>query len=484
MKKVDSIITRMYNTGSVGDCLFLQFLKDGSVTFNMLIDCGGWSTKKVLIEACVKDIKSKLNGSPLDIVVVTHEHLDHVSGFNQAITVYDEIPFKRVWMAWTEDPDDRIAKKLKKDYGKKLALVKEAAELRLAKLKKLSRNSSAGISAQSRRIDIYKENLENSIEALKFEMGIDSGSGAAAKLNNSDAMKYVKGKCAPAEKNNIYKKPGEIISGLGGAEGIKFYILGPPYDDNLSGIKDELDEEEMYSLKKEFFSLNSRFFSSFPDSEIPPPFSSRYKVPDDAKKKLLKEYTTGNMAWRQIEEDWTDNTGELAIALNSFLNNTSLAMAIEFESSGKVLLFPADAQSGNWKSWHNETVKSAFKSNGGRETVKLLEDTVLYKVGHHGSHNGTASKSGLDLMKNKNLVALMPLIQDKTKQWGGAKNFPAKKLYGKLIEKTNGAIFRTDEGLITDKRAVKLRNKNFSAAARKRLKDAAGKTFCEWTIEA
>ena len=99
MKKVDSIITRMYNTGSVGDCLLLQFLKEDAVSFSMLIDCGGYHTDPKLISDCAKDIKTKLNGQPLDLVVVTHEHLDHVSGFNQAKTVYDSIPFKRVWMA-------------------------------------------------------------------------------------------------------------------------------------------------------------------------------------------------------------------------------------------------------------------------------------------------------------------------------------------------------------------------------------------------
>ena len=72
---------------------------------------------------------------------------------------------------------------------------------------------------------------------------------------------------------------------------------------------------------------------------------------------------------------------------------------------------------------------------------ELLKNTVFYKVGHHSSHNGTASVSGLDLMNNNRLVAFIPLVQDKVPvAWGGAKNFPAAKLYPKLIEKAKGRV--------------------------------------------
>jgi hypothetical protein len=190
------------------------------------------------------------------------------------------------------------------------------------------------------------------------------------------------------------------------------------------------------------------------------------------------------MHWRQIEEDWIDSTGQLAIAVNSYTNNTSLALAIEFESSGKVLLFPADAQSGNWISWHNPEVSSSLKKNGGKDADDLLAKTVLYKVGHHGSHNGTASKSGLDKMNDPGLVAIMPLVQNKIpSQWGGSKNFPAKALYKELIKKTNGAILRTDEGLIKDSNAKELRDKNLSAKLKKQLSEATHQFYQEWVVE-
>jgi len=140
-------------------------------------------------------------------------------------------------------------------------------------------------------------------------------------------------------------------------------------------------------------------------------------------------------------------------------NNTSLAIALEFEKTGTVILLPADAQSGNWMSWHKPEVNDSFKKKGGKDINELLKNTVFYKVGHHSSHNGTASVSGLDLMDNNRLVAFIPLVQNKVPlAWGGAKNFPAAKLYPKLIEKAKGRVVRTDQGLITDATAKSLRN--------------------------
>jgi hypothetical protein len=148
------------------------------------------------------------------------------------------------------------------------------------------------------------------------------------------------------------------------------------------------------------------------------------------------------LKWRQIETDWLDSGSEVALALTKLTNNTSLALALEFEDSGTVVLLPADAQSGNWISWHRPEVMKSLKDKGGKDTNELLANTVFYKVGHHLSHNGTASVSGLEMMTNDKLVAFAPLVQDKVPvAWGGAANFPAKGLYKKVIEKTKAVSF-------------------------------------------
>lgn len=485
MDKIDAITVRMYNTGSVGDCLLLLFQKKEKITFTMLIDCGGFMTDNQIITSCVANIKETVKNK-IDLVVVTHEHLDHVSGFNQALNEFNHIEFSQVWMAWTEDDTDPLARKLKKDLGKKLkalisTLTKEHTNVD-SKVKKTNYQKSL-----NERFNYYSKSFGNILDALHFEAGNDKS--LKSSLTVSSAMTFVKNKSKDKVKEKMYKKPGDVIRDLKGAEGIKFHILGPPYDDDLSGIKNKMQKDELYSLNRHLaFNGKQAFLNAVTASETDAhfsksPFHRKYYMDISDKRKFSEMYNADEMSWRQIEEDWLGVSEELAIAVNTYTNNTSLAMAIEFEDTGKVLLFPADAQSGNWISWHNEKVTSSLKKNGGKTADELLANTVFYKVGHHGSHNGTASKSGLDKMTNHNLVAMMPLVQNKVPlQWGGSKNFPAKMLYNELIKRTNGAVIRTDEGVIKDIHANELREKNLSVEMLEKLKKVSKGLYQEWTI--
>jgi hypothetical protein len=92
--------------------------------------------------------------------------------------------------------------------------------------------------------------------------------------------------------------------------------------------------------------------------------------------------------WRRIDNDWLNAFGQLALDLDNDTNNTSLVLAFEFQKTGDVLLFVADAQVGSWQSWS----KLEFKVPGRERPLsahELLGHTVFYKVGHHCSHNAT-----------------------------------------------------------------------------------------------
>ena len=60
----------------------------------------------------MQDVAAETGGN-IDLLVVTHEHWDHVSGFNQAQSEWNNIQVKKVWLAWTEDPKDALATKLR-----------------------------------------------------------------------------------------------------------------------------------------------------------------------------------------------------------------------------------------------------------------------------------------------------------------------------------------------------------------------------------
>lgn len=483
-ENITSITFRMYNTGSVGDCLLLLFKKGQTISFKMLIDCGGWNTNSVAVTPCVEDINTICNGE-LDLLVVTHQHEDHISGFNQARAEFDKIKVKEVWMSWIEDKSDDIAKILKDKYGKKLKQLKRITEQAIRELKGKGVSNVKGFGA---RMQAKKMTMEQTMELIQFEEGKTYGKRlAAGKSTNDDAMEYVRSK----GKKMRYWRPGEVINDIAGAEGMKFFILGPPRDTDMKYFKIDLEEDEMYKIKKlqeespeEILPQDSIFKNDIGLEEGVSPFADNYKMDRVEAARFNREYNSKEMKWRQIETDWLESGAAIALRVNRLTNNTSLAMAIEF-ASGKVVLLPGDAQSGNWMGWHKKDVMDSLKAKGGKNTDELLKDTIFYKVGHHGSHNGTASKSGLDFISNKDLVAAMPLVQDKIPTaWGGSKNFPAKALYDVLIDKTKGRIIRTDEGVITKVSAKKMRDQ-LSSAQKKAFKDSfsKGKCWVEYRID-
>src|SRR5262245_18580717 len=103
------ISVRMYRQG-LGDCFLITFSGASSKPFYMLIDCGAVlgtpdpSTKM----AKVLDDVAAVTGGHIDLLVATHEHWDHVSGFVQVRDRFDKLTIGEVWVAWTEDPSDAL----------------------------------------------------------------------------------------------------------------------------------------------------------------------------------------------------------------------------------------------------------------------------------------------------------------------------------------------------------------------------------------
>jgi hypothetical protein len=179
--------------------------------------------------------------------------------------------------------------------------------------------------------------------------------------------------------------------------------LSMPFDASLGLLQDEV--------------INSIKNKDEKQIEIKDPHHAFYKevygldgVPPSDKNELL------GVEWKRIDTDWLLAGGSLALQQVSNINNTSLVMAIELPED-KVLLFVGDAEEDNWELWHEEIA----------DLEGLLANTVVYKVGHHGSHNAT-DKAVVKKMTNPDLVALIPVDKersDKNKGW----IFPAEDLY-------------------------------------------------------
>ena len=149
------------------------------------------------------------------------------------------------------------------------------------------------------------------------------------------------------------------------------------------------------------------------------------------------------------------DAGVLALAMNNATNNASLVLAFELSKGGKVLLFVGDAQAGNWRSWSDDT----FDDGGTKVTAEeLLSRTVLYKVGHHGSHNATfkgkaapgrASLAGMGLGTHAGeFVAMITAVE----AWAHQKpkpdwNHPLPAIKQALVEKAGGRVLQTDSSV-------------------------------------
>ena len=124
-----------------------------------------------------------------------------------------------------------------------------------------------------------------------------------------------------------------------------------------------------------------------------------------------------------------------------------------------MLLFAADAQRGNWISWS----KKQWKDGDETVTTKdLLGRTVLYKVGHHGSHNATLNGGARDVYPNLSWMADGEYASEFTamitavRAWAETQNgwdHPLKATKEALLQKAGGRVFQTDCDLANMKRS-------------------------------
>ena len=80
----ENVKVRMYRQG-LGDCFLISLPRDGGVPFFILIDCGvilGTADPVKKMTAVVDDIAAATAGH-IDLLVATHEHWDHLSGFSR-----------------------------------------------------------------------------------------------------------------------------------------------------------------------------------------------------------------------------------------------------------------------------------------------------------------------------------------------------------------------------------------------------------------
>jgi glyoxylase-like metal-dependent hydrolase (beta-lactamase superfamily II) len=436
---------RMYRLNELGDCFLVTLAADGA-TSRLLIDCGSFRNIKASIDR-IKDIAAAihkdLKGEPLDVIAGTHQHNDHLSGFVHAEKEFRNIKARQVWLSWLDDPADAAARKIGKEHKNLVSS--------LHKARRALGNKPLGAKGNRAR-----QVLE---DVLGFYGAAPKGAAGGPPEVPANAVKILKDIGIQKPK---FLEPGDVFDMPGlPKDSVRVYVLGPPRDDKLlfdaTPKKDEtfdphlavlglgalaarnLSAEKFLSAVSTLGAAGKRRQAS-PD-EVQYPFAGPYKMQggdlrSGPLKKMLAHYRRDKS--RNIDDDWMDQAESLALYLDSFTNNSSLVLAIELVASGKVLLFAADAQTGNWLSW------SGVKFKSGVTVDDLLARTVFYKVGHHASHNATLPKA-FEKMTSPDLVALIPVHkQDPNITKKGGWKMPAKNLFKKLVDQTRNRVLQMD----------------------------------------
>lgn len=457
---------RMYRPGH-GDCFLLTFPRQGGGDpVYVLIDCGFKPGSQNFIHhkgiGEIVDHIGESTGYHLDLAIITHEHQDHVNGiWKQTDPYFKDFTIDEAWFAWTEDPADEMANRLRKKHRDQLlGLVEARRQLALA--------AGAGDPAV-RRLDALLS-LEFGGDTDAFDRdAMRAAAGDPAKSANKQGMKLVKDK-ASQNRGVRYLQPGDMTELVSGATGIRAFVFGPPRDENLLQDEDLVGSEAFPDEVPDAHALSLAAALQSGPGDRTSPFGQRYRVPleppfsdvffrdhygkdsSDGEDDTDGSEAPPNAPWRRIDSEWLFSAEALALKLNTGINNTSLVLAFELPGSGKVLLFPGDAQRGNWRSWKGQV----WKDGDVVITVgDLLARTVLYKVGHHGSHNATLAGTTNDDYPNLSWMAQGKFAREFTamitavNQWALTRNnppwrHPLPSIKKAIEQKAKGRIFQTD----------------------------------------
>lgn len=474
------VVVRMYRIGH-GDCFLLAFPgPTANDPVYVLIDCGykPGSPAKIPTPTSPKEVAASLKeatGGHIHVVAITHEHQDHVNAITAAN--FKDVSIGEAWFAWTEDPTDDDANKLRTVYRDRLLGLAGASRL-------------LGASGDGERSKWVNEFLSLELGGEQATPSQVVGFGAAAtdpeKSQNKQAMKRIKD-LAGAD-NVKFLSPHEKVIPLPGSPEIRVFALGPPRSlDSLQDLDPQADEEFHMAAglgsATSYFAAAARLSGTVEAARTLSPFSPRYSIdatamfddPEvgaffrghyglageppsngctDEPRGDVAEEVEGYADWRRIETDWLFSAEHLALAMNGDTNNASLVLAFELGKGGKVLLFAGDAQRGNWVSWADAEIPDG----DGRVTARdLLGRTVLYKVGHHCSHNATLNGEPESkepclgwMARGAKYEGEFTAMITAVRKWAETQNgwdHPRKEIKDALIRKASGRVLQTDTDL-------------------------------------
>jgi beta-lactamase superfamily II metal-dependent hydrolase len=284
---------RMYRVG-FGDC-FLLTLPGADKAHHILIDCGVHARGDIKTMGAVVDDILKETGGKLDLIVATHAHQDHLSGFgSEAEKFRRSMHVREVWLPWTEDKSDPDAARLKKKH---LALA---------------------------------EGLRRQFAALGGERFNAVREAVANLIGNEPALTLLKSELGAKVE---YRQADQEIQDAAGIKGLSAHVLGPPKNQDFLARMDPPDTEKYLRM------AGAGAGAATALAPFPPKWEYDYrgKAPLTARELKL------------LEEEAASTSERLGFALDQAINNTSVVLLLRY--GGQAMLFAGDAQYGNWQYW-------------------------------------------------------------------------------------------------------------------------------------
>lgn len=404
-----NIRIRMYQVG-FGDCFLLSFDYAPRPSRHVLIDCGSMASPKDsgpgLIKRVATHIAATVGEDPF-VVVATHRHTDHVSGFDPGTNgkgpgaILAALKPKFVVQPWTEDPKLRVN-------------ARGPASRRRMALRRQTLDDLNAVASQV--VDLYVPRLRRSAAVRGIANQLDF-----IGKDNLKNLRAVENLMTMAP--NDYVHAGKATKLTRFLPGVRVHVLGPPTIEQHEAVRGQRsrDEDEFWHLQARSLAMGAKMGMSASDSL----FKSYPSVPG--------RHAPVSSRWlvNAIKSENAAQLLQLVRVLDNAINNTSLILL--FECGDQRLLFPGDAQIENWEYALNTP---ALK--------KQLDAISVYKVGHHGSLNATPKslwklwfpEDAKPKSAGRRMVSLLSTLEGKHGERENDSEVPRTKLVNALRNKT------------------------------------------------
>ena len=392
----------MYRVG-FGD-FFLLTVPAASGPKHILVDCGVHAGDIGSIKDAIDDM-AKETSNELALLIMTHRHADHISGFATGKEIFSKFNVERVWMSWFENPNDKDASRFQAN------LTAVAMQLRAA--------LAARDDPDSQELKYMAENIT----------GPSLGMGAGS--SNAVALSVLHGKFNGKQPPIDYYKAGDTANlpqDLIDA-GLTAQIFGPPTDPALVS--------QMNGKNEQYLAGNHQSDDDLPKA----PFAG---FETDAKQypAATFKYDSAEAIAKMVGDVQPDLLAAKARQADNTLNNQSLIILFTF--GGKTLLFVGDAQWGNWENFlYGGKISPSSRTPMTDQSQKILAGLDFYKVGHHGSSNATP----IDVVNamSKGCVAMCSTQPGCYGKASSGTEVPRVPLLAALEKRTNNQLARSDE---------------------------------------